>query len=763
MSTNRTTKNETFLGALIKDTGKYVYPAIAEKGLEYVCPDCTKDLLLCKGTKIAPYFRHYVEANCTYYSKPTESQIHKDAKMLLKKLLDDKVPIRINRDLTCCDENNGEFEIPELKSGYSIVLEHRFEFNGLKIADVAYINDTTKKIICIFEIFNTCRTRETSRPGLWFELNAKNLIERAKEFRENGETTLELDCIRLECLKCIESRLKYEAEILEEQKKAELAKQKKLLYYKSLLKRHIESGKLEYVMKFLNCCLVEGYVEFDIPKFINGYHVEIDHVLEDNGTHKMVDVVYFDNNNKILCSFDISEDTSEKKNVKKIPDPYCVVNFKYIQKLNYDPNIVLRCLRNDNVKCEDCLFAHQKHLQLLENQKTKQTAQKILKYLIENNIPIIITRQRACCKKYVQIKIPKYKQEYNVWLNHTYVNKTEDVVYTNNKYVLCIFGINDKFDTFDMSNEYMCGNIPKYLLNLKNVCDLENLNISTLDSITFQCCVKTKEKCDECREKEIIINQDQIRKTIEANPIKKTVMSLIEKNAFVVTPINKCCDNVKLEMPFFKNSNMELITPYYDDIVYRCRDTGKQWNIKIFNNNTNNNINHIYHTTHSRSYLIKLKYDSNNKIVGGECQNSSVTCQQCIEDKYRIKEENKIKMIEAQNQKKKHHEIKLFVTALKKNNTIILSTIYNCCFSRSDCSIQKTIKKSNITVINDNIECRDMNDNNIYYTFCLDKKCTSNDNICVINEYINNGCVLKLITRTNVKKCNACSTVVSLT
>ena len=80
-----------FLGAFKKGTTDYVYPAIASKSEQYVCPDCSKDLILKKGQKNAHHFAHYKSTNpCTYYDKPSESQIHKDAKLLLKNLLDNK-------------------------------------------------------------------------------------------------------------------------------------------------------------------------------------------------------------------------------------------------------------------------------------------------------------------------------------------------------------------------------------------------------------------------------------------------------------------------------------------------------------------------------------------------------------------------------------------------------------------------------------------------------------------------------------------------
>ena len=37
------------LGAINKFTGEYIYPKIANKNDEYICPGCNKDLIICQG------------------------------------------------------------------------------------------------------------------------------------------------------------------------------------------------------------------------------------------------------------------------------------------------------------------------------------------------------------------------------------------------------------------------------------------------------------------------------------------------------------------------------------------------------------------------------------------------------------------------------------------------------------------------------------------------------------------------------------------
>ena len=198
------------LGAINKLTGEYVYPKIANKKDEYICPECNKDLILCQGNIKAHHFRHKVDSinPCHHYSNPTESQIHKDAKMLLKNLLERKIKISFIRNCCSCKKNE-EYEIPETIGQSVIEIEYRFEYNGVKFADVAYIDD--EELLCIFEICNTHKTCSENRPEPWFEIDAENLIKMANN---NTLSSLQIKCIRVEnCDECIErekNRLKQE-------------------------------------------------------------------------------------------------------------------------------------------------------------------------------------------------------------------------------------------------------------------------------------------------------------------------------------------------------------------------------------------------------------------------------------------------------------------------------------------------------------------------------------------------------------------------
>ncbi len=185
------------LGAINKLTGQYVYPAIANKKDKYTCVDCNKDLILCHGEIRNPYFRHKTDSNhpCNHYNNPSENTIIKDAKILLKTLLDNKIPITLNRKCISCDLEE-EYNIPEVSEGTLIKID--FELENNKKVDVSYLEEDS--IVCIFEISNTVKNKKTCIIEPWFEINARDIINKANDA---SLLFLEFDCLRLEkCKNC---------------------------------------------------------------------------------------------------------------------------------------------------------------------------------------------------------------------------------------------------------------------------------------------------------------------------------------------------------------------------------------------------------------------------------------------------------------------------------------------------------------------------------------------------------------------------------
>lgn len=190
-------------GAINKDTNEYIIPKHASKNDTYICCECNKELIFCQGNIRVHYFRHKVDNidPCHYYSKPSESQIHKDAKQQLKSVLEKKISITFIRVCRCCKKKE-EYEIPEMSESSSIVLEHRFEHDGIKIADIAYLDND--ELVCIFEICHTHKTSSEHRPEPWFEINATALINTI----DSHQNDIKLSCIRDElCDECKENNV----------------------------------------------------------------------------------------------------------------------------------------------------------------------------------------------------------------------------------------------------------------------------------------------------------------------------------------------------------------------------------------------------------------------------------------------------------------------------------------------------------------------------------------------------------------------------
>jgi hypothetical protein len=179
------------LGAKNKLTGDYTHPKFAKKTDKFICPDCSKDLILCKGEINVAHFRHKADDNpCNRYNHPGESDFHKDGKEIMKLILNKRMHVTMK--LKCCEclKNNITEELDTQYENPRVELEYKFIHKGSsKSADVAYISNT----IYIFEIWYSSKTKEENRPDPWFEIDAVSLI---KQF---GETNNDSDSITIDC------------------------------------------------------------------------------------------------------------------------------------------------------------------------------------------------------------------------------------------------------------------------------------------------------------------------------------------------------------------------------------------------------------------------------------------------------------------------------------------------------------------------------------------------------------------------------------
>lgn len=188
------------MGAINKTSKEREALLFADKKNSYMCPDCNKDVIFKKGKIKKAHFAHKAsEIKCTFYDKPSETHIHKEAKILMKSLLDNKKELHFYRKCSDCDEHKN-IDI-HYNDNMKAVIEYKFNYNDSnRSADVALVDDNNIKYI--FEICNTHKTKECNRPEPWVEIDAEELI---KNINENDDYNIE--CIReYICDECNEKR-----------------------------------------------------------------------------------------------------------------------------------------------------------------------------------------------------------------------------------------------------------------------------------------------------------------------------------------------------------------------------------------------------------------------------------------------------------------------------------------------------------------------------------------------------------------------------
>jgi len=223
------------MGAINKETLKYEYPKIASKENKYKCPSCDKDVIFRKGKIKQSHYAHKKSDNpCYYYDRPSESQIHKDAKMLMKMLLDNKTTMAFYRKCyNCCEDPDYIFEITPDTYNDSItaIIEYKFQYNNSnRSADVALVENNTIKYI--FEICYKNKTKEENRPEPWVEIDAETFINNINSNETNNETL-------------IECKREYKCGICEENENYERKKYYNMLERMRIKEKEQTSEKLE--------------------------------------------------------------------------------------------------------------------------------------------------------------------------------------------------------------------------------------------------------------------------------------------------------------------------------------------------------------------------------------------------------------------------------------------------------------------------------------------------------------------------------------
>ena len=168
------------MGAINKETLKYEYPKIASKENKYKCPSCDKDVIFRKGKIKQSHYAHKKSDNpCYYYDRPSESQIHKDAKMLMKMLLDNKTNMAFYRKCyNYCEDPDYIFEItPDTyNDSTTAIIEYKFQYNNSnRSADVALVENDNIKYIFDQISQKICEQNEfVKRNNMYTTMNSKH-------------------------------------------------------------------------------------------------------------------------------------------------------------------------------------------------------------------------------------------------------------------------------------------------------------------------------------------------------------------------------------------------------------------------------------------------------------------------------------------------------------------------------------------------------------------------------------------------------------
>ena len=193
------------MGAIVRNTSDYVYPSEASKNYEYSCPKCKNPIIFRCGQKNKPHFAHKNKSNCTYYEHPTETEIHREGKRLIKKLIDNKYKIIVQRKCKCCHEIQDDFTLNTFEH---ITCQEEYSFknqdNQTRYADVGLLENGELKYI--FEIFNTHKTDEKRQTNYnWCEIDAFKIIDETINKKNlNGDGVIIVKCTRnVKCRECL--------------------------------------------------------------------------------------------------------------------------------------------------------------------------------------------------------------------------------------------------------------------------------------------------------------------------------------------------------------------------------------------------------------------------------------------------------------------------------------------------------------------------------------------------------------------------------
>jgi len=209
-------------GAIDQSNDEYSIPRYAIKSRQYKCPCCNEILILKKGTKNRHHFAHFAQDDkCQFYDETKKNQydydrvnecnLHKQAKKVLKRMLEEKTLI-VNRHCATMQCNTHIEFIIKLKENETIEIEKPMNLADGRLIKPDVIKMSGNEIVEIYEILDSHRTEEDNRMNLnWYEFKATEIIDKYYDASYNLFDTILLKCCRqtIKCSKCIKTEQDY--------------------------------------------------------------------------------------------------------------------------------------------------------------------------------------------------------------------------------------------------------------------------------------------------------------------------------------------------------------------------------------------------------------------------------------------------------------------------------------------------------------------------------------------------------------------------
>lgn len=176
--------------------GSYLKPEFAKKDINYICKFCSSEVILCKGEKVKPYWRHKLIKH-EHDIQNGNSCYHNYCVELLKRILESSKSIIFDEICGLCLKNMDSKKYHCV--GYKFIKEY-FLINHNGRADMCVLNEQDS-IEFIVEVLNLHKTKPNKRPEPWFEISCEKIQEKYNRGKYNYINFIDERKDKL-CVKC---------------------------------------------------------------------------------------------------------------------------------------------------------------------------------------------------------------------------------------------------------------------------------------------------------------------------------------------------------------------------------------------------------------------------------------------------------------------------------------------------------------------------------------------------------------------------------